>query len=77
MTDVSRCKSCHEPIRWVRINGRPMPVDYFPRADGSVFVMANGNARVLPVAERARSISPLYVSHFATCRNAAAHRRAR
>jgi hypothetical protein len=79
MTD--RCKSCHAPIRWVKMQAagrpgtRPMPVDYLPASDGNVSVLANGLARVLSAAERSQALWPLYKSHFATCPNAVALRR--
>jgi hypothetical protein len=60
------------------MNGvRSMPVDALPAADGNVLVLADGKARVLTAAERGRYVGTLYKSHFATCPQAAQHRRAR
>jgi hypothetical protein len=78
MSTLSRCRSCHAQIRWVKMGGTtPMAVDALPANDGSVLILVNGNARVVPVADRARCVTPLYKSHFATCPNAVAHRRRR
>lgn len=83
------CSSCHQRVWWVRsaATGRAMPLDPDPTADGNV-VIERGAAVVLP---RQRDTGPTlfeqeppppddrprYTSHFATCPNAASHRKAR
>lgn len=73
---MNRCRSCGAAIRWVLLpGGKRMPVDAAPAVDGSVLLGANDTASVLAVADRARCTAPLYKSHFATCPQAAQHRR--
>lgn len=60
----SFCRSCGEPILWVRTAaGKMMPLDAVPRVDGNVMREFADGSRLY------------YVSHFATCPNAASHRR--
>jgi hypothetical protein len=76
--NLGRCKSCQRQVRWVKTaEGRNMPLDVSPSPDGSIMVLADGRSRVVPVAERAQCVAPLFKAHFATCPNAASHRRSR
>lgn len=60
----TRCRSCQAEIVWARtVNGKPMPLD---AAAVSVFVVEEGVARMVKG----------HVSHFATCPNGPAHRKA-
>jgi hypothetical protein len=85
---VSVCRSCGAPIEWaVTENRRRMPVDAEPVVDGNILLEHRGYvgdppiARIVDADERAdlQRLSPeplvLFVSHFATCPNAAQHRR--
>lgn len=78
---MSKCNSCGAEIIWVKtIAGKSMPCDAglitFERAGGpETFVMPDGKV------ERGKR-SPEgnlkgYISHFATCPNAAHHRKTR
>lgn len=67
------CKSCRKPIRWVvTANGKRMPIDPAPSTDGNLVLDDRGVAHFDWRPGRAK-----YVSHFATCPNAAQHRRRR
>ena len=72
---MSNCRSCGAEIRWaVTDNGKRIPLDAEPRDDGNVHIY-NRVAYVLDVngaaiVEHRRSGDSLYVSHFATCKDA-------
>ena len=70
------CKTCGARFDWYRNadTGKFMPVEPEPRDDGNVQidVVANTASVVAP-----GSHAPLYMSHFATCKQADAHRRRR
>ena len=68
------CKSCNALIDWYKnaTSGKWMPLDREPAEDGNVYVDVVANvAKVVDVG----SHKPLYKSHFATCAQAATHRR--
>lgn len=75
------CRSCDAPIVWaVTTGGRPIPLDAAAVPTGNV-VLRGGTARVLSSVTLGEMHGaglldglPLYVSHFATCPNAKAHR---
>lgn len=83
---VSTCSSCHGPIIWTVAAGgrqRRMPVDAVPHPDGNIWLGGREpiRAHVLTRAQhRNRGLLPdgtdLYRSHFASCPNAAHHRKA-
>lgn len=73
------CRSCGAPIIWARtLSGRNMPLDAEPNPEGNV-VLARGLAivREKPSFELAGEDegATRHTSHFATCPNAATHRR--
>lgn len=82
---MSVCKSCEKPIRWVVIakTGKKMPLDVVEgRVDGTIRLLGSSDGQSgLPLAafiERGDTV-PLtnrWLSHFATCPHAAAHRTA-
>lgn len=78
MADQAKCRSCGAPILWVVTTlGKRMPLDAEPHPDGNVSLVPAG-AMVLPaeLVEQGKKIgSKRYRSHFATCPNAAQHRR--
>lgn len=81
---VARCRSCSAPIRWLTSDaGRPFPVDVDPVDTGNVLEAWIGGEAIAVVLsagelEGARIAGrELLVSHFATCPNAATHRKAR
>lgn len=78
---TSQCRSCGAAIAWVQTeSGKQMPLDAEPSPDGNMACMANGSYRVLTgsdlEAAKKNGIA-LRKSHFATCPNAASHRRKR
>lgn len=82
-TNVGRpatCRSCGAAIVWCKTaNGKTMPVDAEPADSGNVRV-ADGIATVLGALEvhAARAAGEaLRLSHFASCPQAAEHRRTR
>jgi hypothetical protein len=81
MADKGTCASCKAPILWVlTVNGRKMPLDAEPSERGNVHLLSDGRAEVLTKEhlETAKMHKQtLYTSHFATCVNAALHRRAK
>lgn len=80
------CRSCGQEIRWVVMasTGKRMPLDPDPNFEkGNVAFIEGGEhdskAMTLggPILDQARATQKdaLYVSHFATCPQAAKHRR--
>lgn len=63
------CSSCGAAILWTETEqGRPMPVDATPTGKGIALIpLADGRTR--------SRVIDVYVSHFATCPNAAKHRK--
>lgn len=81
---MAYCRSCERPIVWVVSDrsGKAMPLDPEPAPFGNIRLVhrvdAPALARVLNLAELVRADETdelLYLSHFATCPNAHAHRR--
>lgn len=80
---TSPCKSCRAPILWAHTPaGARMPLDAEPVKDGNIQLGFVGGEEMAIVLTNPADIAgcqvdgiPLYVSHFATCPNAAAHRR--
>jgi hypothetical protein len=72
---VSVCKSCGAQIRWVKMtgSGKSMPLDDTPSPQGTVAV-DQGVGHVLKGLAIVEYEGPLFISHFATCPNAAGHR---
>lgn len=70
------CASCGKPIFWiVTPNKAKMPVDATPTLDGNVIVDTAWSTGVVLPRDAPRGDSPRYTSHFATCAQAAYHRR--
>lgn len=72
------CRSCGAPIEWAYflVSGKATPLDPGRHLTGNLEVVARDGdlyVRVVPAAERAGRA--LARSHFATCPNAASHRR--
>lgn len=75
---MSTCRSCGAEIRWVRsaTTGKPMPLDPEKVKGGNVEVIV----KLGETEETAKILwrdpeRVAYVSHFATCPNAAKHRK--
>lgn len=66
---VSSCRSCGARVIWtVTENGKRMPVDEAPSADGRFVLELDGHAVVAVYGAPAPWTG--YASHFATCPNA-------
>jgi hypothetical protein len=76
---MSRCRSCGAPLNWALTEkGRRMPLDpdpYTGPEPNGQFVIRDGVAIAVPPSVFEEE--PHYRSHFATCPNAALHRRSR
>lgn len=82
---VSRCRSCGAAIIWATVtpSGKTMPVDAEPHPEGTVrwhqdggnVVEVLGGELLATVREIGAAIGAMHRSHFATCPNAAAHRK--
>lgn len=77
------CRSCGARISWMKTDkGGTMPLDPDPVPDGNVIIVAKAEPRwtahlahVLSKDEAVPEGTKRYVSHFATCPQAAEHRR--
>ncbi len=70
-----KCRSCGAQILWLKTaKGKAIPVDIKPTPDGNM-VIDDGIARVLKKGEPVAGGKLRWTSHFATCPNAAAHRK--
>lgn len=79
---VRHCGSCGAAIFWVHgTSGKANPLDAAPVANGNIVIRENllGEpvAYYLGRTNVAQPGEPRFVSHFATCPQAAQHRRAR
>lgn len=75
---MSVCRSCGAPIRWVPTgNGRVMPLDLDPVPHGNVVPVERDGQMIAVVhgPDDGRPVGPAWVSHFATCPDAGAHRK--
>lgn len=69
------CRSCGAEILWARTgSGRSMPVDVKPVEGGNVQLRYEKHGLTAVVAPEAPGVK--YVSHFSTCPEAAAWRKA-
>lgn len=72
-TDEKRCSSCNAQIVWaVTVNGHPMPIDAQKDLTGNIN-LERRDGKLCAVVGAVGS-GP-YISHFATCKNAAKHRK--
>lgn len=76
----AKCGSCGASIVWTEtVTGKSMPVDSEASPDGNVVIGRPDDPRNAPVARVLRkgemSPGPRFKSHFATCPNAATHRK--
>lgn len=73
MSQPSKCSSCGAAILWLNTaKGKSMPVDAEPSEGGNIRI-SRGVAEVLSKPDQ--KDEPLHKSHFATCPNAATHRK--
>ncbi len=73
-----RSKNCKASIVWVTLvtSGKPHPVDPVPSENGTIKVFLEDGRRYGRVLPRDQRRGRLYVSHFATCPDAARFRQA-
>jgi hypothetical protein len=78
MLNKGECRSCGAAIIWAETaSGKRMPVDVEPHADGTIMLI-DERSGFIPRADIVRRGTPgnlLRRSHFATCPNAATHRK--
>jgi len=73
---VEHCKSCHAPIVWAgTASGKLMPVDVDSSPAGNLRLEYTDAGELVAEVVPAGSQDALRTSHFATCPNAAKHRR--
>lgn len=74
---AATCRSCGASIVWATTpSGKVMPLDAFCSTVGTIRLNADGSCTVMPALARVPG-EPLHTSHFATCPDAAAHRKPR
>lgn len=73
---IIQCRSCEAPIIGaLTVNGKWMPVDQEPRADGNLSLTESEPIPLVTVIKAGDDVGGRrYVSHFVTCPNAARHR---
>jgi hypothetical protein len=83
MLDTGTCRSCGAVIFWMNTttNSR-MPVDFEPAEDGNIRLDSEIEGLVEVLGKKATAAArakgeKLYRSHYATCPNAAKHRKRR
>lgn len=76
------CRTCGAPVEWARTAkaGKAIPLDVGEYANGNLDVIGRSEdgtptVRVLTLDERLSAGRPLRRSHFASCPDAAEHRR--
>lgn len=77
---IVRCSTCGAQMFFALTPaGKRIPIDLEPRADGNLVIRRPENGKVIAVP--AKDAQPgetiRHVSHFATCSEAASHRRSR
>lgn len=73
---MSACRSCGAPVHWAWTTaGRVIPVDREPCASGGNIQLVDAGGRLVAIVGVAGSGT--HRSHFASCRNADAHRKER
>jgi len=74
-TTTTKCRSCGAAIIWAKTaGGSSVPLDAEPVPNGNIVLRSDGIAVYLKAAD-ARPTGGCFVSHFATCPNAAQHRK--
>jgi hypothetical protein len=72
---MATCRSCNAPIRWARtVNDKAIPLDAQPTTLGNLELRGQVAHHVTPDHN---ALGTRYTSHFATCKNAAQHRKAK
>ena len=73
---MAQCRSCKIQVRWVETEaGKKMPIEVRSDPRGNLVLHADGaHVHVATQQDKDRGL-PLYLSHFATCAQAATHRK--
>lgn len=76
---MGRCSSCGAPVFWaITVNRKRIPIDEVPVDDGNIEITVDPKGRrTAHVVSTEPGLFPStrYKSHFATCPNAAHHRK--
>jgi len=74
--ETTACRSCGARIRWVFTDkGHRMPLDPEPDPTGNIVIREDGDAHVITKDDVIPPQAERWISHFATCPEAARHRR--
>jgi hypothetical protein len=75
--EKGNCRSCNAPVLWVRTtSGALMPLDAEPVENGNIALIDGvAHTRRGDLFEEMLPDGPRYQSHFASCPNAAKHRK--
>lgn len=73
---MSTCSTCRMPVVWgTTASGKPIPLDPDPVENGNLAVRPGGQVRYMKLSEQPEPGEWRAVSHFATCLDAALHRK--
>ena len=74
---TTKCSSCGASIIWCKTeSGKAMPLDAEPVPDGNIQLDSQGQATYMKKGDDERWHNVVrFKSHFATCPNAATHRK--
>lgn len=79
--DGRPCRACGASMIWGKWpNGRGVPLDAEPSADGNIRLQRDGSAEILKgvqLAPARQRKERLFITHFATCPNADSFRKER
>ena len=67
---LQACRSCHAPVYWTVLNGRPHPVDAEQIPGGNMELEELPEAYVVAHLVRPDPLTWRYRSHFASCPDA-------
>ena len=79
----AKCRTCQAPICWAKwaTSGKNVPIDVTASPKGNIFLRRSGESIVAHYVntsnEQPKPGEKLFLSHFATCKFAAHHRRGR
>ena len=76
----AHCTSCHALVLWATTElDKPIPINRIPRVDGNIVLRRDARgvlrAHFVNVGQPSLFDEDRYVSHFATCPHADAHRK--
>ena len=76
---VLACRTCRAPMFWAKVasTGKNIPIDAAAREDGNIVLIDHRTCTVLGPDEAAEIPGRKYQSHFVSCPDAKAWRRAR